>query len=402
MPYRLEDLKLALDATAAQPILVVNMLTSTLDEQLAMLRHATRLGFSARYVELGNEFYLSEDTYISRFPTAEDYGLEATRWIDRIKKDFPKTEVAAVGAYSTAGQSERRATWNRRLLTTLRGADAIVLHVYVGSGLGPSLKSLTQTRLAGRDSASNPWYAAPDIQRQQLQALRTPAGAAAVLSMPFRADQQLRREIQDLPGLRVWVTEYNLFDRVGPTKGTWAHGLLTATMLGLFLENPRVELSCCHVIGSPLTSFATLFMNEDPFRDCVVSRKTTPYTPTAAGIALRAMGRAMHAMKSYQKIDFGSDRPLSAPALPMRPLVGWRFADGRHTRDILLNLSHNDVQLDGRGLHFTDSSFEQMSAAPDDLIVSVHDLRQTRGKASDTLTLPPYSLTCIGETSEPP
>ncbi|MGB9624883.1 MAG: hypothetical protein ACPMAQ_08470 [Phycisphaerae bacterium] len=400
-PYRLEDLKLAVDATGARPVLVLNMLTSTLEEQLAMLRHASRLGLPVRFIELGNEFYLSDKTYIERFPTAEDYGTEATRWIDRIRKEFPEARIAAVGAHETARQAERRASWNRRLIDTLRGADAIVLHVYVGSGLGKGTRAgaaATPTRPTGPDRRRDPWYGSPEVQEQQLQALKTPEGARTVLSMPFRAVEQLKREMQELRGLGIWVTEYNLFDRIGPTKGSWAHGLLTATMLGLFLNEPRIELTCCHVIGSPITSFATIFVNEDPFRGSIVSRRVTPYAPTACGIALRAFGRAMRGMRSVRQIAFEPEPPRStSSAVPFRPLMGWSFADGRRKRVVLLNLGDKDICLDVQALSVKGCPCEQMSASPADLVGSADDLHQIRAEAVDRLRLPSYSLTVIGE-----
>jgi len=400
-PYRLEDLKLAVDATGASPVLVLNMLTSTLEEQLAMLRHARHLGVPVRFVELGNEFYLSDKTYIERFPTAEDYGTEATQWIDRIKKEFPEARIAAVGAHETARQAERRATWNRGLTKTLRGADAIVLHVYVGSGLGTGTKAgeaAAPTRPTGPDRGRDPWYGSPEVQEQQLRALQTPEGALKVLSMPSRAVGQLEREMQELRGFGIWVTEYNLFDRVGPLKGTWAHGLFTATMLRLFLDEPRIELTCCHVIGSPITSFATIFVNEDPFHASIVSRRVTPYTPTACGIALRAFGRAMREMRSVQKIAFEPEPPrFPSSAVPFRPLLGWSFADGRRRRLVLLNPGDKDIRLDAQALSVKGCTYEQMSACPADLVGSADDLHQTRGEAADRLMLPSYSLTLIGE-----
>eukprot|EP01051_Picozoa_sp_SAG22_P018682 SAG22_NODE_3217_length_1851_cov_1.808219_1_plen_236_part_00 len=42
--YMLEEFKLALDASGAAPVMMVNMLTSDLSEQLAFLRHARAIG----------------------------------------------------------------------------------------------------------------------------------------------------------------------------------------------------------------------------------------------------------------------------------------------------------------------------------------------------------------------
>src|SRR5207248_10180294 len=73
-PAPLEDFKQAIKASGATPVFVLNMLTSTLDAQLAMLRHARWLGLPVALVELGNEFYLNAPDYAAAFPTGQDYG----------------------------------------------------------------------------------------------------------------------------------------------------------------------------------------------------------------------------------------------------------------------------------------------------------------------------------------
>ena len=72
-------------------------------------------------------------------------------------------------------------------------ADAMVLHVYMGSGLK---KLRNQRAAAGQketgDSDEQPdaWYASPEIQERELEVLKTPEGAELFLSMPFRAVAQ--------------------------------------------------------------------------------------------------------------------------------------------------------------------------------------------------------------------
>jgi len=54
---RLEDFKVTLDATGAEVVFVLNMLTDTLDSQLRFLAHAASIGIPVSYVELGNEVH---------------------------------------------------------------------------------------------------------------------------------------------------------------------------------------------------------------------------------------------------------------------------------------------------------------------------------------------------------
>jgi alpha-L-arabinofuranosidase len=57
--YLLEEFKRAVDTTQSLPTYTLNMLTGSLDHQLAMLKHAQSINIlpAGSYVELGGEFY---------------------------------------------------------------------------------------------------------------------------------------------------------------------------------------------------------------------------------------------------------------------------------------------------------------------------------------------------------
>ena len=57
--YRHEEFMLALDASGANAVLMMNMLTLTLADQMAYLEHAKSIGAlrHGTYIELGGEFY---------------------------------------------------------------------------------------------------------------------------------------------------------------------------------------------------------------------------------------------------------------------------------------------------------------------------------------------------------
>ena len=80
----------------ALPVFDLNLVTSHLSSQLAMLRRARKLGMPIRQIELGNEFYSHAPLVDRAIPTPEAYGRKATRWIAAIKRRFPRAQVAAV------------------------------------------------------------------------------------------------------------------------------------------------------------------------------------------------------------------------------------------------------------------------------------------------------------------
>lgn len=56
---KLEEFKIALDAAGAIAVLMMNLLTATLDDQMQYLQRAKNVGVlvEGTYVELGGEFY---------------------------------------------------------------------------------------------------------------------------------------------------------------------------------------------------------------------------------------------------------------------------------------------------------------------------------------------------------
>jgi hypothetical protein len=130
-PIHLSDwARLVTDADAI-PVFDLNLVTSGLRDQLAMLDTAQRLGMPIRRIELGNELYYSAPLVVDAMPTAASYGRKATRWIAAIKARFPGVRITASGfGYPRRPGDERQTGWNRGLRRTLRGESALSFHDY--------------------------------------------------------------------------------------------------------------------------------------------------------------------------------------------------------------------------------------------------------------------------------
>ncbi|HQV01753.1 MAG TPA: hypothetical protein PLO59_11360, partial [Bacteroidia bacterium] len=93
--------------TGSDPVYNLNILTSDLNYQMAMLYHARELNLPVRNVELGNEFYSNDENNNLKFPTVIDYADEAISWATSIKSDagFATNPplIAAVGANASYG-----------------------------------------------------------------------------------------------------------------------------------------------------------------------------------------------------------------------------------------------------------------------------------------------------------
>ena len=370
---RLEHFKTELDRTGADAIFVLNLLTkpveqteSNLDSALRMLRRARTLGIKVKYVELGNEFYLSKgtrdasDDNVLAFPAVETYITEAKKYVAAIRAEFPKAKIAVVGS-DYRPNNVRRNTWNGAVAKAMYGvADAVTMHLYVGVGTAaaPSMVSAPQRRL----------------------------------------DNLKKRELKDIPpDMPVWVTEYNMFETKVASHGSWAHGLLSASQTLTYLQDSRTELSNFHAsIGNAV--FGAMFLGttgftyDNVFPDRDNPPETRPFGLSASGQTLQLLGRAMKDMTRAQPLSFGANAPKLGGTYPA--LVGWSFS-GRGKRAVLLNLSPGAVAVALTKV-MTQGSYVQSSAEPSSLVTgNAGEVTEKTGAVAPSLTLPAYSVTLL-------
>ena len=334
--------------TGTTPVFDLNLLTSTLPDQLQMLHTAQSLGIPVRYVELGNEFYLDNSNYLKVFPTAASYARSVAQWAPAIRAAFPDAQIAAVG--SLPQDTARERSWNSTLLS-IAGADinAVTLHDYVAP--------------IGKDPG--------------------PAQVLAAAQTSWRSTQQVMAAIPSR--YRIWFTEFNLSRRGlsggEPARGTtWLHGLYVAEMVALFDQSPRVQLD----------DFWDLF--SDPSTGAFTSGQVPQ--PTVAGTALMFLTNASAQASRVTPLSF-----TAAPALPdgAAGVIGVSFDGPRGTRTVLINLTDQAVTLSpgtGTGLS-PGTSTVSVSAAP---ATTASGLTRTTGVLGTTITLPAYTITGVGFT----
>lgn len=357
----LADFKRLLEATDTIPVFTLNMLTSDLETQLAMLRTAHQIGIPVRYIELGNELDFPFPEEIARYPAPEDYRGMASQWATAIQAEFPDAHVSIIAAsQNSANPDPRQATWNEATMPT--GAPrnvAVVLHVYAGV----------------------PLPATGALQDEQV---------VDVLSMPFvRWEMVQQFDLPEIPNVPIWITEYNSYEAVDNVRfgTTWAQGLFTTTMALLFLEEPRIQLICSHVLtGNEQWS---AFFYED------VPTGARPFDQTAQGYTLTMLGKAFEAGQQAQQLQFnpqptatnsrGNDYPT---------LIGWQI-QGEQRSTIILNLASESVNLDLQNLDMNEMQYEMLWGAPTTQVLSSTDVQHATGTIDDNLLLHPYSITLI-------
>lgn len=386
--FTLEDLAVLYEQTGVQPIFVLNVITRDLADQLERLHYAASLGLPIRKIELGNELYLDiEMMVIEHYPAVEDYAADANRWAAAIKAEFPEAEIAVTGAAHPHAPRGRSAGWNKNLLPLLSAdIDAVAEHIYIDSGLGPKT-----------ETSGNAW--AEDIfQQAQYNELQTPAGIEKMLSRPFQAWYDFDRFSPLAEDREIWMTEFNLFDWTGPARGTWANGLLVAGFIHNFLEDERVTLATYHSFGGgPL--FTTYFPSEDFWDGLTVTEvDVTPFEFTASGVILNLFGETMASMEVAAALNFDPNPEIELTLTePYPALWGWQFSNAASTRSLIVNYAATPVSLNLEALNATGQPYRQYDAPPASHIVGWEDVNTQAGTTENTLLLPPFSITLIGE-----
>jgi hypothetical protein len=396
-PNTLEDLKIAVDKTGAEAIFVVNMLTSDLEEQLKMLRTAKAMGIPFSKVELGNEFYLNSKAYVKVFPTAQSYAKVCNQWCKAIKKEFPNVKIGIVGAAIRATDKGRRRTWNTELYKELKSGDAIIFHVYQGLGFKRQ-KQLEGTGLVapgkGKKRRKGVWGDEAE-QKIQLARLNAKNGVQNVLKSALtRAG--FFKEPETMPkGYESWVTEWSVFDRVGPGRGTWANGLFVAIMVAHFLDNPKVTATVYHSFaGNPM--FCLYLSSENVYKRSIRGRPCTPYSLSGSGYAMALFAKALKGAANVQKITFKNikDQIRAKKGRRYPAVFAYQFADKVGKGKLLVfNLTSKGRKIDTG--NFAGIAFKQVFGDPRRLVCGPGDITVKTGTTAKKLQLPPYSMTLV-------
>lgn len=364
-PYKLDHVKAVYDRTGAVPVYMINMLTSTCEEQLAMLAYAQSIGLPVKYIEMGNEYYLDDHpekyNYLTAFPTVTDYTDSCRTWTTRFRRAFPQAEIALIGVHTPAAWTKRpRAReWNTGVMNRMEGieCDALTIHIYPKNGLD----SPTPYDMIGQSLAA----VAPD----------------KVLDASIDSRYKL------------WVTEYNFESGSNPFPGQWVHGLAAVLMSARLIVTPRVELICFFNLTAGKSASAIFDA------DVSIRGQTAPkYTLSATGEGLKMLAQALQGATTVRTVRF-SDNPQVTTRKQGRidTLYGFLFG-GSAPKLLLINLGAETKTVGTEDLGFTPVSFEQISGgSPETAVTGPSSLARLSRKLNDSgaVVLRPYSVTVV-------
>ena len=114
----------ALNQIGAEGLYCLNMISSSLEQQLTDLHSAKANGVVLERIRLGDEMGKADnDVSISHFPTAQDYATACDIYIDSIRNILPDAKIA-VSAGNFGGWNPRAEYWNEALYNMTNHADA--------------------------------------------------------------------------------------------------------------------------------------------------------------------------------------------------------------------------------------------------------------------------------------
>lgn len=366
VPFPLEAYKRMLDTLQAVPVIVLNVLSRTLEDQMRMLRRAAQLGIPVDRVELGNEMYFPETDFVRRFPTAGAYAREMQVWTDSIKAAFPGARVGIIGTTTRPVLPNGNPTparirfWNDSIYTHYQYRDAITLHNYF---------------------RHNSTSAVPD--------------PVQVMASAFSEWQDSRLFGVDPidPGMTIWFTEYNMNDgsqnyRVATT---WLHGLFTAAIHLQMLEARQIDMILNHQITG-LAPFASLD-SYTLFGDTLSNRLT------AEGNAMRLLHGAYKNKRFADKLVFSRNPAITYDTIVYPSLTGWVFYSDTSRSILLLNSSSNTFTFQTEGLVGGSFQYETITSREIARIHSTTEHLSISSGKGNSIPIPAYSLTLMEEAS---
>jgi hypothetical protein len=368
-------------AINADVILVPNLETSTVDDQVEWLKRLAAAGCLPKDIELGNEFWIAmagDPNVMAKWPDEPRSMAEMKRFADALRPVVgagAKLAVQAAGAAFTI-KADRPLRFQKRLLdwdAALKPEDwfqAVTVHLY------PDPHELAER-------AGNP---APE----ELFAL-----------LMGRADAGVDRALDDLarrlPGKEIWITEWSPrggnftdLDQRDFVTQAMAFQLVARETMSI-LRHPAVTRSLYFTLGCDTSLGLRAYV-----------RTGSSYAPLPATLVLQWFDEAANAGASFQRL-VDADTPavtgLGEFAESFRPVEGVRFASPSGSVVIVQNASAEYRIIDAARLLDAAQINSGRPPARAELLVAGDFSDQRRLPASPQalapdkpLVLPPYSL----------
>lgn len=349
----LGEFKNLLQSTSTEPIFILNMLTSDLNNQLDMLRTANKIGIPIKNIQLGSEFYLDKPLYLKKFPSIANYIKTANEWKTAIQNEFSTANVSFINAPSTFlySANARGPKWNSIINSNIAPSDYISLSANASPGLFKDTFKINPND-----------YMSTLINKVRLNVI----DASTIISNAIRSTNQISEDIQNIPlNANVWVTDYNMYDKYKVLDGKWINQLYAGVMTLNFLEEEKISKLI--------------------------------YTPNIndSNAIMKTISLSMKGKTSYQRIIF-DDTPTISDSRNDEvffSLTGYAFSNESVKEVVILNLSGSEMSINtSMLLKDTGKVYVQYYAKP---MAKSSQIQKNKALCPTVLKLPAYSVTRI-------
>ena len=346
--------------TQSKGIFVLNIISSTLNDQLKMLEEAKLKGLEIDRIEIGNEINHQHKLLQEIYPNVKTYADTCEVWINRIQETFPNVKIGVVG-----GNKGIFNNWNQVLTHRLSNYQNIgfVLHYY------PIFSEKVDLNNAS--------------EYQQFI-------ATTEIDLEKKLQNWAWHQTQSFP---TWVTEYNIIEKGNRTlHNTWAHGLLTAMQVHQLIQKTNAEVFTFHAIGfDKFTPFSAIDLT---------SKKNAKYKKTASGISTSLWNKLTKEATSIQSVQLNNPSWSLSLFNSFNPIFAYK-STGENQKLLICNTSETAYQVTLSDIGINKGNMEQYSGS------LTHDVRGELNQGDDwkvskkavnnTIEIPPYSITLIEE-----
>lgn len=336
LTVRHNELKIGLDSCQAEMLYTLNLLNSTLSNQLQGINYASSLSIPIKYIEFGNEHNLTCDPISS--PT---YASMSKTWADTIKAHYPTSKICLVGGDIPSSAPN----WISDIASQNINYDALSFHVY----------PLPSSSVFNVKNA---------------------------LSIAYKTTGQ-RYSISHfsiVPNKEVWVTEYNMSSGNTALTNTWSQSLFILSMLDTLIQQNQVTMMLPWAYSGPNAYFQSLDYNN--------------FSMKATGVAVKLINDISRGLDSCQKIGFAPIQYQTYNGINYPKVFGYKFYSNLTSKAIFVNISSTNYNLNTSSLGNI-SSYKQYSADTAQIISNgFQNLTFTSG-ISSSINMQPYSVVII-------
>ena len=369
-------------AIGAEIVLLVNLETSSIGDQVEWVKKMKSEGILPRYLELGNEFWLAmlgDPNVLKKWPD--------TATTMRVMKEYRD----ALQPFFAAG--------------TKVAVQAAANRFYVAYTGG---KLVQPTALKNWDDSlkPEPWFDAvtihlyPDIDRIAGVGLKEtlPENMDTIWpAVMARCDQGVDEAIstveRQLPGKEIWITEWSGYQWGGTNTSEpvfhplGLHSHMTTRMLMAFLRHSSVTMAHYHMLnfsGGPMSLYR-------------YDTQSGSYVPISSAIILKWFNQAANGGATYQRLKVDGARWINSSVTAEEgyyDIEAVQFQKGNTTTIIVHNAGHEVKRLPVSGLVSSrlPTKIESTVAVPtDDYSSSAPPVQEI--VPAEEIEVPAYSVT---------